>query len=225
MLSHDRSKWDCIGEKGIGHLRYGQSELHKIGISNKIFDNTNVLSILKNFTADLSSFKSGVPDTISEIQCFTDGSKFEDNSGFGLGIFNGMEVIASDNGCTGENTSVFMAEIIAIHRACELLYDCNARNVTIWSDSQSAIAALAGYKVTSKVVENCIKNLNLLGLETKVDIKWVRGHSDHTGNEYADFQAKIGTKNSQNKVETHPPLSWAKLLLREERNKEWCQRW
>ena len=70
ILTHDRSKWDGHGEKGKGHLKYGQIELQKIGINNKIFDDTNILSIHKNYVTNLSSFKSGVPDAISDIQCY-----------------------------------------------------------------------------------------------------------------------------------------------------------
>ena len=30
ILTHDRSKWDGHGEKGKGHLKYGQIELKKL---------------------------------------------------------------------------------------------------------------------------------------------------------------------------------------------------
>ena len=225
ILTHDRSKWDGHGEKGKGHLKYGQIELQKIGINNKTFDDTNILSIHKNYVTNLSSFKSGVPDAISDIQCYTDGSKLEGKTGYGLGIFKGDTVIADDNGCISENTSVFQSEILAIHKACELLYGCNAKNVTIFSDSQAAIAALAGTKVKYKTVENCIKHLNILGQETNVEIKWVKGHCDFSGNEYVDMLAKLGTKNTQKIINVPPPISWAKLLINQEIYKIWRQRW
>ena len=84
---------------------------------------------------------------------------------------------------------------------------------------------MAGLRVKSKTVDNCFKHLDILGHETNVDIKWVRGHSDFSGNEYADVQAKLGTKNIQNKIDIPPPISWAKLLINQEINKEWHQRW
>ena len=40
ILTHDQSKQNGLGEKGKGHLKYGQIELQKIGINNKIFDDT-----------------------------------------------------------------------------------------------------------------------------------------------------------------------------------------
>ena len=84
ILTHDQSKWNGLGEKGKGHLKYGQIELQKIGINNKIFDDTNILSIHKKYVTNLNSFKSGVPDTISDIQWYTDGSKFDGKLGYGL---------------------------------------------------------------------------------------------------------------------------------------------
>ena len=78
---------------------------------------------------------------------------------------------------------------------------------------------------TSKAVEKCINNLNLLSQETEVDLKWVRGHADHSGNEFADVMAKLGTQNFKNKIDVSPPISWAKQLIKQSSYKEWSQRW
>lgn len=91
-----------------------------------------------------------------------------------------------------------------------------AKSVTIFSDSQSAISALAGFKIKSKTVANCIDNLNSLGETTTVEIKYIQAHRNHTGNEVADCDAKLGTKNTYNKVNIPPPISWAKLILKQE---------
>ena len=69
-----------------------------------------------------------------------------------------------------------------------------SKSITIFSDSQSAIAALAGINIKSKTVADCIDKLNTLSISSKVDIKYVRAHADHTGNEAADVDAKLGTK-------------------------------
>ena len=62
----------------------------------------------------------------------------------------------------------------------------------------------------AKVVKNCIENLNKLGETCKIELKWVKGHAFHTGNELADFLAKTGTKNESNKVDLPPPKNIAK---------------
>ena len=218
-------RWPGEGKKGIGHLKWGRSLLQDLGINKFNFDSTKTILIHKDFKVDLASFKSGLPTTTSEITCFTDGSKLKQHAGYGFGIFKHMSVLTEENGYLGKEASVFQGEILGIHRACSQLLNCNAKSVTIFSDSQAALAALANWKVTSKAVEKCIKNLNLLSQETEVDLKWVRAHSDISGNEFADTMAKLGTQNFKNKVDVSPPISWAKQLIKQSSYKEWSQRW
>ena len=220
-----RPLWDGVG-KGLGHIRALQNKLHEIGIYDKVFDNTKTLSIQKNYEVDLKSFRSGQPDSKSEIQAFTDGSKLDNHTGYGFGIFQGQLELASENGYLGTCQTVFQAEVTAILKACELISkEFWAKSITIFSDSQAAIAALAGFRVRSKVVSNCINALNELGSTTTIVIKYVKAHCGIDQNERADQLAKLGTKNTQNKVPTLPPLSGAKLLVNQAIKSEWRERW
>ena len=225
VLHHNRSKWSGLDKKGIGHIRYLQNNLIEMGIDNKVFDNENALSIRKDFKVDFDSFKSGLPISDSEIQCYTDGSKLENKAGYGLGIYRGMCTLNRDNGYLGSKNSVFQSEVTAILKSCDYLENYFANSITIFSDSQSALAALAGFNIKSKIVAECIEKLNLLSAHSTVELKYVRAHSDFTGNEVAGADAKLGTKNIQNKVEVHPPISWAKLRIKREMYSEWCRRW
>ena len=45
------------------------------------------------------------------------------------------------------------------------------------------------------------------------------------GNEIADKQAKLGSKNRTNKVECPVPISWAKQLIKQGSYQEWTHRW
>ena len=218
-------RWLGYGVKGTGHLKWGRSLLQDLGINKINFDSTKTILIHKDFKVDLTSFKSGLPTTTSEITCFTDGSKLNQHTGYGFGIFKDMSVLTEENGYLGEEASVFQGEILGIQRACSQLFNSNAKSVTIFSDSQSALASLANWKVESKAVEKCINSLNLLSQETEVDLKWVRGHAGHTGNEFADAMAKLGTQNFENKIDVSPPISWAKQLIKQSSYKEWNQRW
>ena len=136
-----------------------------------------------------------------------------------------MSTLTKSNGYLGKNHSVFQAEVTAILKACDFLNNFVTKSITIFSDSQSAIAALAGINVKSKTVADCIDKLNSLSISSKVDIKYVRAHADHTGNEAADVDAKLGTKNTENKADIPPPISWAKLRIRQEMYRDWCLRW
>ena len=59
------------------------------------------------------------------------------------------------------------------------------------------MSALAKMQITSKVVQNCIFELNKLGKTKDVDIKWIKSHCGHIGNEAADTLAKSGTKKRE----------------------------
>ena len=53
----------------------------------------------------------------------------------------------------------------------------------------------------------------------------MKAHCGIDQNERADQLAKLGTKNTQNKVHTLPPLSGAKLLVNQAIKSEWRERW
>ena len=98
-------------------------------------------------------------------------------------------------------------------------------SVTFFSDSQAAIASLTKLKLDHSTVANCVKNLNELALSMKVTISWVKAHADHPGNEYADMEAKDGTKNVNNIVVTPLPISWAKVKIAQHYTNIWKERW
>jgi hypothetical protein len=89
----------------------------------------------------------------------------------------------------------------------------------------SGLQALDGTLVKSKAIKNCIDSLNELGKSCKIDLKWVKGHDSHSGNEIADFLAKTGTTNEVNKVELPPPTSIAKAKITNAMYKKWNERW
>ena len=225
VLPHNRTKWDGLGATSSGHLRWGMDKLKDLGINNFTFDSTNVLNIHKNYTIDTESFSSGLPKTESEVVCYTDGSKMSSNAGYGFGITKDDILLSSENGQLGINNSVYQAEITAISQACKSLCEIVTPRVTIFSDSQAAISSLNSLKVKSKTVLNCIRQLNLLGNNCQVDIKWVKAHADHPGNEFADKEAKLGTTNVSNRVNVLPPDCWAKNLICTSIMKAWKLRW
>ena len=218
--------WDGIGTNtSSSHLRQGIKDLQDIGISKFAFDKTNALNLDKAYCVITDSFKKGTPDSLSEIKAFTDGSKLSNKVGYGYGITTGNILLSSENGSLDPQNTVFQAEVTAIQKAGEDLLQWNFNEVTIFSDSQAALKALDSHIVKSKAVESCVKTLNQLASQCKVDLKWVKAHANYSGNEFADFQAKAGTSNLDNKIEVLAPLQWAKLKISQNIDKIWVNRW
>lgn len=228
VLPQCSSKWDGIGKnKEVGHLKWAANELKQMDIDP--FHNDTcpaTLNISRKYKVDLDSFKSGLPDSETYTNCYSDGSKQKNGkTGYGLAVTRGDIMIGSANAQLNILNSVFQAEIHAIDKSCQLLRELETESVTIFSDSMSGLYALAGIQTKSKVVKNCIENLNKLGETCKIELKWVKGHAFHTGNELADFLAKTGTKNESNKVDLPPPKTIAKKKISDAMYKKWSQRW
>ena len=218
-------KWEGVGKNGYGHILYGTKKLLKLGIDPKNTDLCASLSVTKGFTVDLDSLKSGQVIPEGNMICYTDGSKMENQTGYGIGITQGNYLFNSDNGQLPSEASVFQAEVFAIHKACDLLMEKSTDKVTFFTDSQSALLALAGVKINSKTVEKCIDKLNELAKTRNVELKWVRGHSGSSGNEFADSEAKLGTINAHNRVMISSPISLAKRKINDAMLKGWTNRW
>lgn len=126
-----------------------------------------------------------------DVVWFTDGSK--NVNGLGAGIFcenPRKEIFVS----LGRFSTVFQAEIFAIElcaREC-LETGYSGKKILICSDSQAAIKALVSYRVSSKLVWNCLETLICLGRNNQVLILWIPGHKGFEGNEMADSLAKKG---------------------------------
>ena len=227
IIPKSRYKWDGIPLVGseCGHLKWGKDKLHDLGFTDFSFDDASELNLDSKYEVDLDSFKSGLPDSNSNTLCYTDGSKMGDDTGYGFGITQGETLLHSDNGKLQNYNTVFQSEVFAIHKCCEVLLEMDMNDVTIFSDSQAALKALVSLEVKSKAVKNCIDILNRVGDFCSVQLKWVKAHVGHTGNELADQLAKSGTTNVQNRVEAPPPKSWAKGKITTAAYKAWNLRW
>lgn len=226
VLPHNRTRWDGLGKNDRGHLNWGLTTLKTLGIDPSDNDSLKwLLNVQRSYSVDLESLKSGLPVSASNTKCYTDGSRYRNKTGYGLGITRNNELIAHENGQLGQDNSVFQCEVMAIQRACILLRELGTSKVTIFSDSQSALLALSSTLVRSETVINCINNLNELADTAEVELKWVKAHADHTGNEYADMEAKSGTTNMENMVKVKKPVSAIKYTLLDAMYEAWNLRW
>ena len=221
-------KWDGQGKNEISTLTWARNLLKKMEIDPYFDDSCQpTLNISRNFEVNLDSFKSGLPISNSTTNCYSDGSKHTTTgrTGYGLVVTRGDYIIGSENAQLSNKNSVFQAEIYAIDKSCQLLKEMEVKNATIFSDSMSGLQALDGTLTKTKTVKNCIDSLNALGKSCKIELSWVAGHQNHTGNEAADALAKIGTTNESNKVNLPPPKTIAKNKIRDAMHKQWNERW
>jgi ribonuclease HI len=94
-----------------------------------------------------------------------------------------------------EHASVYMAEVAAISQAATMaigLRDTwpDRKTIFLYSDNQAALRALAAPSIHSATVLECSTTLNLLGRFFLVELRWIRAHVGHLGNERADFLVK-----------------------------------
>ena len=87
-----------------------------------------------------------------------------------------------------------MAEMSAI---IDSLQDLGFRldpgeSATIWTDSKSSIDAIYAPVISQPLALEAHNSLRGILSTNPVNLEWVRGHDDNTGNEMADFLAKTG---------------------------------
>jgi ribonuclease HI len=174
------------------------------------------------------------PSSGRRFTTYTDGSRKEEKTGYAWLMTRGLQVVAEGDGYLGETGTVFQAEIMAISTFLEWLLQPERSQklrrgdmITIRSDSQSGIAALESRTLTSKVVAECKERLNRARKKYDIQIEWVRGHDNDTGNEAADAAAKAAAEKRWEGSEPWGPVpfSWVKRKLGETLEEEWKREW
>ena len=130
--------------------------------------------------------------TPSQVNVYTDGSKFKGKVGSGVLVTAGRQTLAEMSFRLPDKASVFQAEIFAINQAAIFLQNSTRSSyIKFFVDSQAALMALNNKNVTSRLVGDTMHNLNLVpGL---IRLVWIKAHVGHKGNERADGLAKAGT--------------------------------
>jgi ribonuclease HI len=171
-------------------------------------------------------------------QIFTDGSRIKINerlsyTGCGYAIYDcKQEAIFEQSSYLGSMASVFQAEVFAIGQAAHYINTSRDKNqeinqIDIISDSRAAIQALEGLVTSSKLVKDCMTELDKLQQTYNVKLHWTKAHVGHIGNEKADELAKEGTKKINYATEPILPVSksWVNKKIRDYLTDEWTHRW
>ena len=175
----------------------------------------------------------------SPIEIFTDGSHINNRTGFGYCIYSnkeesGPELLAEGNGFLGQHATVFQAETHAIEAAIQHLEHLTTNNiipnnshVTIHSDSQSTLKALANEPTHSKTTLSCQNTLQNACSQRKITLRWVKAHCGIQGNERADQEAKKGAIHRISGPEPWLPLptTFFKKAIKKLIDFHWTARW
>lgn len=173
----------------------------------------------RNFTVDIPSREKWTANLVKPngTLFYTDGSKLEGR--VGSGVFSESPPLNLSFRLP-EYCSVFQAEMVAINEAAKwvLQSGLESNEISILSDSQAVIKSLNSVYLTSKAAIQCREALNELATKVRVNVVWVPGHRDITGNCMADELARAGTKLAAISANTIPgaPIAERRSLLRKE---------
>lgn len=129
-------------------------------------------------------------------QIFTDGSKINDEVGFGIYIphFN-IKLLYK----LPDNSSIFTAELIAIFYALQTIENKDINSYIIFSDSLGALIALQNHTTIKQpeIIHNIlIKLASLYDLGFTIHLAWIPSHVGILGNDIVDQLAKNSLNNN-----------------------------
>lgn len=120
---------------------------------------------------------------------FTDGSRIGEMTGGGV---RGVGPKVNFRFPLGSYATVFQAEVYSILSCVveSLNRSYSGKHILILSDSKGALLALLKYKISSKLILDCIEKLQVLAESNHVTLRWIPAHCGYEGNEVADSLAR-----------------------------------
>ena len=180
-------------------------------------------------TLNQASFLKGKPLEKAEYGIYTDGSFFQGGTSSGFCVYKEGRLKSGHSYHLGHEATVFQAEVYAIKKAALWIIERKTKwcIFTIHSDSRAALLALSSNSVSSAVVRETIGYLRRAATRNGVNLRWVKAHVGHEGNEKADELAKEGATNPQLLVDDPPLLAKtvAKRTITEGFYEIWKRTW
>jgi ribonuclease HI len=175
------------------------------------------------------SFSNANPNTHSQYNIYTDGSKTQDGVGAAFVVFRNNVIIHQQNYKLNPEASVYQAEIQAIQESINWLSENNnplkIKNISLFSDSQSSLKAIVKFKQQNPAIQNLQTQLTLLTRSLSLKLFWIKGHAGCSGNETADNLAKLATSKPQIDLTLPLPPSYVKSQLKTILTNDWQTLW
>ena len=219
--------------KKMGHRHFITNFMMEIGFVDRSSDQCPPrFNWDSKYTVDTTSFEKGQPDREGDVTIYTDGSKNSDGylgAGFVEYTAQQAEHTHQAHYNLGKYPSVFQSEVYAITKGLDhvlnMLY--TNKHIIFYSDSRSALQAIMAKTITSRQISVLTSQLNVLGMHNNIELRWVKAHVGHPGNEKADELAKQGAQDTDH-VARDCPYSSAAVIRAELRKKVvafWQQEW
>ena len=112
---------------------------------------------------------------LGRTQVYTDGSKLENKTGYGLTIRQNNREIYSSHGRLTDGATVYQAELYAIREAVRALESLNIRGrISIHSDSRSAVERLSGNLFKDELSYSTAREVQELAGKSWLRLHWVK---------------------------------------------------
>ena len=216
----------------ISHIKHWNNNLERFDIQPSGGDRCSQLKWNAGYHINRDSFSGEAKHRKpTQFNVYTDGSRYEDQTGFGYVIYKGHRELQAKSFRLPNYATVFQAEIMAIAQAALTMSHWTedpVHHVKILVDSQAALLALDNPMVKSRTVAGAVEALNaLVSTCRSVTLVWVPAHKGHVGNERADALAKKGTEltDPEHLLRVGKPAATIKAELRSCIMKDWQQEW
>ena len=217
------------GTSDKSHLQKWERLAKAWQLNEENSDRTSYNTWEKLYKVNEKSYKSITEPMKAQINIYTDGSKTDEHTGCGFTISRYNTEIAADSIRLPDYTTVYQAEVLAIRLAMiEVRQHLTEedRYVKIFSDSQAALKSLAKNKIKSHVVGQTLREFNITGaLTDRLQLDWIKAHSNHEGNERADELARNSVYVSNVFFDIQPPMSLFKKEISTRIREEWTNEW
>ncbi|KMQ82197.1 non-ltr retrotransposon cats, partial [Lasius niger] len=165
--------------------------------------------------------KSLIPKT--SVSYYTDGSKLDGKVGCALVRVESARETHAEMHRLSDNTTVFVAEMLAILQALKHAKSENIQSADIFTDSMSSLMALRSLDIKSVLAEEVKDFVRKHGLE--VHFHWVKAHAGIKFNELVDGYAKQATTKVDIDYAYPRSRCQIKRLAKSEMLSRWQERW
>lgn len=210
---------------GVTHLLPHDITLERPTPPHELLHPASRVSLNSSSTINIDDLTPPI-QTEKSLNIYTDGSKLEDSSvGAAFVAYLGDRQIATKKFKLHTSCSVFQAELFAIYKACSWANSHHPDlHLTVFSDSQSALAALNNRSNTHPLVSKT-HALIYTRAPNSIQITWIKSHVGITGNEAADSAAKHAASLHCSPSYEAFPIGFAKHCLRSEHHRIWQARY